>query len=179
MLLHIILIAVPVLIIPFFIIVAMRPNEFRVTRSAVLPAAPETLFDQVNHVRKWEAWSPWEKKDLTMTKTYDGPPAGVGAHSHWAGNKVGEGMMTITESRPNERIRIKLEFLKPFKATNDTEFTFKSEGNGTRVTWTMSGRYIFITKIFSLFMNMDKMIGTDFEIGLAQLGTVTRQPAEI
>jgi len=164
----------------FLIVVAMRPNEFKVTRAASLAAPAATLFERVNDFHQWTSWSPWEDKDPAMKKIYDGPPAGVGTHYHWVGNKnVGEGMMTITESRPNELIRIKLEFLKPFKGTNDTVFTFKPENAGTAVTWTMSGNYNFFTKMFGLFMNMDKMIGTDFEKGLAQLGAAAKSPAKV
>ncbi len=113
--------AVVAVVVVFFIVVGTRPNEFKVTRSATLAAPAALVFERVNDFHQWASWSPWEDKDPNMKKTFEGPPAGVGAHYHWAGDKnVGEGMMTITESRPNESIRIKLEFLKPFKGTNDT-----------------------------------------------------------
>jgi hypothetical protein len=128
----------------------------------------------VNDFHNWTAWSPWAKLDPAMKQTYEGAPAGTGAVSTWAGNKdVGEGRMTIIESRPSELIRIKLEFFKPFAATNTAEFTFKPAGDQTAVTWSMAGEKNFMAKAFGLFMNMDKMIGDDFEKGLANLKSVT------
>jgi len=171
--LAIILIALAAIVIVFVAVVAMQPAEFRVVRSATITAPASAAFAQVNDFHHWEAWSPWAKRDPTMKQTYEGSPAGTGAIYTWAGNKnVGEGRMTLTESRPNDLIRIKLEFLKPFKATNTAEFTFKPEGNQTAVTWSMSGRYNFIVKAFHLFINMDKMIGGDFEKGLASIKSV-------
>ena len=168
--LHIIFIAIAAIIVIFIIIVAVQPEEFRVTRSAGIAAPPGTIFPHVNDLHQWEAWSPWAKMDPACKYTFEGPPAGTGAISAWAGNKkVGEGRMTITESRANELIRLRLEFLKPFKATNTTEFTFKVEGNRTLVTWSMSGKNNFFFKAFGLFVNCDKMIGGDFEKGLSQM----------
>ncbi len=168
--------ALAVIVIVFVVVVAMRPANFRITRSATIAALPEVVFAQVNDLHKWEAWSPWAKLDPSMKQTHEGSPAGVGAIYSWDGNKeVGAGRMTITESRTNEAIVIKLEFLKPFAAVNDTEFTFKSadaNGNQTTVTWTMSGENNFMSKVFCLFMNMDKMVGGDFEKGLAQMKVV-------
>jgi hypothetical protein len=136
------------------------------------------VFEHVNDFHKWRAWSPWEERDPDMERTYDGPAAGEGAKYAWAGNgDVGEGKMTITESRPGELIRIKLEFLKPMSATNTTEFTFKAEGDGTVVTWDMTGRNNFMAKAFCLFMNMDKMVGGDFEKGLANLKSIAEKEA--
>jgi hypothetical protein len=169
----IVLIAVAIVVI-FLVIVALQPSEFRVQRAAQIAAPVEVVFEQVNNLRKWQAWSPWERIDPALKRTYEGPVAGTGAFYRWAGNnKVGEGSMTITESRPNELIDFKLEFLKPFKATNAAKFTFKSEGNRTTVTWTMDGKKIFLTKAIGLFMSMDKMIGSQFEQGLANLSSVT------
>jgi hypothetical protein len=171
--LHIILIAIAAIVVIFIIIVAMRPNEFRVTRSAGIAAPPENFFPHVNDLHIWEAWSPWAKMDPVCKNTFEGAAAGTGAIFIWAGNKkVGEGRMTITESRPSELIRIKLEFLKPFKATNTAEFTFKSQGNQTLVTWSMSGKNNFMGKAFGLFVNCDKMAGGDFEKGLAAMKSV-------
>jgi polyketide cyclase/dehydrase/lipid transport protein len=127
----------------------------------------------VNDFHNWEAWSPWAKLDPAAKATFEGPSAGTGAIFKWAGNKeVGEGSMTITESRPSDLIRIKLEFLRPFEATNSAEFTFKPEGNRTAVTWSMEGKNNFIAKAVCLFMNMDKMVGGQFEQGLAQMKDV-------
>jgi uncharacterized protein YndB with AHSA1/START domain len=127
----------------------------------------------VNDFHKWEAWNPWGKLDPAMKESYEGAPAGVGAVYTWTGNsQVGEGRMTITESRPNELIRIKMEFLKPFAATSTAEFTFRPEGNRTTVTWTMEGTNNFMAKAVHLVMNMDRMIGGQFEKGLAAMKSV-------
>jgi hypothetical protein len=168
-----ILIGLAILVVVFIIIVATRPGSFRVARSASISAPAAVVFAEVNDLHQWEAWNPWGKLDLACKMTYEGPPAGVGASHVWAGNnKVGEGRMTITESRPNELIRFKLEFLKPFKATNTAEFTFQSEGNQTAVTWSMDGKNNFMTKAIGLFMSFDDMCGGQFEKGLADLKTV-------
>lgn len=153
--------------------IAMQAADFRITRSATFAAPAAAVFAQVNDLHKWEAWSPWAKRDPQMKQTYDGTPAGVGAITAWVGNQeVGEGRMTITESRADEMIRIKLEFFKPFTANNTAEFEFKPEGNQTTVAWSMSGRNNFMAKAVGLFMNMDKMIGGDFEKGLANMKAV-------
>lgn len=171
--LHIILIAIAAIVVLFLIVVAMQPNAFHITRSAGITAPPEKIFPHINDLHKWEAWSPWAKMDPNCKLTYNGSPTGIGAGYAWAGNrKVGEGRMTITESRLNELIRIKLEFFKPFKATNTAEFTFKPEGNQTLVTWSMSGTNNFMGKAFGLIMNCDKMVGGDFEKGLAAMKSV-------
>ncbi|HXV78384.1 MAG TPA: SRPBCC family protein [Candidatus Binatia bacterium] len=168
-----ILIALAVIVVVFVIIVALQPSEFRIQRSATISARPPAVFAQVNDFHKWEAWSPWAKLDPAAKTTFEGPPAGTGAIFRWAGNNdVGEGSMTITESRPSDLIRIKLEFLKPFAATSTAEFTFKPEGNQTAVTWSMEGENNFIAKAFCLFMNMDKMVGGQFEKGLASMKSV-------
>jgi len=171
-----VLIALAVIVLAFVVFVATRPSEFRVVRSATIAAPAPAVFVQVNDLRKWEAWSPWAKRDPQMKQTYEGAPAGTSAITSWAGNnEVGEGRMTITESRPSDLIRIKLEFFKPFAATNTAEFTFKPEGNQTAVTWSMTGQNNFIAKAVHLFMDMDKMVGKDFEAGLANLKTVTEK----
>jgi hypothetical protein len=171
--LKIILIALVVMVVVFIVIVALQPSEFRVVRSAIISAPPPTVFAQVNDFHNWEAWSPWAKIDPAMKQTYEGAPAGTGAIYRWAGNKeVGEGRMTITESRPSDLIRIKLEFFRPFAATNTTEFTFNPEGNRTAVTWDMTGENNFMAKAVHLFMSMDKMVGGQFEQGLARMKSV-------
>jgi hypothetical protein len=124
----------------------------------------------VDHLRNWEAWSPWAKIDPNMKTSYDGPSSGTGASYTWTGNsEVGEGTTTITESRPNKLVRMKLEMRKPFAATNDVEFTFKPAGNQTLVTWSMAGHKNFMAKAVGLFMDCDTMVGGQFEQGLAQL----------
>jgi len=169
-----ILIVIGVIVVVFVIIVALQPAEFHIARTATIAAPAEVVFAQVNELKKWDAWSPWIKIDPAMKQTYEGPASGKGALSRWAGNnQVGEGSMTITESRPNELIRFDLEFIKPMAGTSTSEFTFKPEGNRTTVTWSMSGRNNFIAKAMCLFMNMDKMVGGEFEKGLAQMKSIT------
>ncbi|HEY2083535.1 MAG TPA: SRPBCC family protein, partial [Verrucomicrobiae bacterium] len=166
----IILIAVAVLVVLLAIIVALRPADFRITRTGRISAPVGVVFDNVNDFHRWAAWSPWAKMDPNAKNTFAGPAAGPGSSMEWAGNnKVGAGRMTILESRPNEAIQIKLEFFRPFKATHLAEFTFKPEGNQTAVTWTMTGKNNFMGKAFTLLMNCDKMIGSQFEQGLANL----------
>jgi hypothetical protein len=168
-----ILIAVAVLVVLFVIIVALQPSEFRVARSATVSAPSPAVFAQVNDFHKWEAWNPWGKIDPAMKQTYEGAAAGTGAIYTWTGNnEVGEGRMTITESRPSELIRINLEFFKPFAANSSAEFTFKPEGNQTAVTWSMAGQNNFMAKAIHLFINMDKMIGGQFEKGLASMKSI-------
>lgn len=155
-------------------IIALQPAEFRVVRSASIATPPERVFAAVNNFHQWRAWSPWEELDPNMKRTFDGPAAGTGSKYGWAGNDdVGEGGMTILESKPNELIRIRLEFIKPFASEATTEFVFKPEGGGTRVDWIMSGNNGFISKAFCLFMGgMDRMVGPDFEKGLAKMKSV-------
>jgi len=156
------------------VVIATRPAEFRVARSTTIAAAPEVVFAHVNDLHKWDDWSPWAKRDPDMTKTHEGAPQGEGAVYSWSGNKdVGEGRMTITESKPPERIVIRLEFLKPFAATNTTTFTFTPQDGKTLVEWSMHGTNNFMAKAFQLFMNMDNMIGKDFEEGLANMKAVS------
>ena len=172
----IIVIAVAVIVVLFVVIVATRPADFKITRMGRISAPVGLVFGNVNDLHKWEAWSPWAKMDPNAKSTYAGPVAGPGSSMEWAGNnKVGAGRMTIAENRPNESIRIKLEFFKPFKATNLAEFTFKPEGDQTLVTWSMSGKNNFMGKAFGLIMNCDKMIGGQFEQGLANLNSVSQQ----
>lgn len=165
-----ILIALVAIVGVFCVVAAMQPADFRVERSATLSAPADTVFAQVNNLHKWEAWSPWAKLDPNAKNTFEGPAAGVGAVMHWEGNReVGVGSMTITESRAGERIAMKLEFLKPFAATHTGEFTFKPEGNGIVVTWSMSGTKNFMGKAMGLVFSCDKMVGGKFEEGLANM----------
>jgi uncharacterized protein YndB with AHSA1/START domain len=174
-----ILIVVGFIIVAFAVIVALQPSTFRVARSATVSAPPEAVFAQVNDFHKWETWNPWGKIDPAMKQAYEGAPAGTGAVYSWAGNKeVGEGRMTITESRPSDLIRVKLEFFEPFAATSMAEFTFKPEGDQTAVTWSMSGENNFMAKAIHLFMDMDKMIGDQFEKGLADMKAAVEATAK-
>jgi len=168
-----IILSLAIIAIVLFVLLAGRPDEFRVTRSATLTAPPATVFAQVNDFHNWDAWSPWAKLDPACKNTFAGATAGKDAGFAWDGNnKVGAGRMTITESRPAERIRINLEFLRPFKATNTTEFTFQPRGGGTEVTWAMSGKNNFMSKVFGVFVDCEKLVGKDFEKGLATLKSV-------
>ena len=168
-----ILIALAGIVFVFVAIVATRPSEYRVARTATISAPAPAVFAQVNDFHKWQAWNPWAKIDPAMKQAYEGAPAGTGAIYTWAGNKeVGAGRMTLTESRPADLIRIKLEFQKPFRSTSTAEFTFKPEGNRTIVTWSMAGHVSFIAKAVHLFLDMDTMIGGNFEKGLADMKSV-------
>jgi uncharacterized protein YndB with AHSA1/START domain len=165
-----ILVGLAVVVVLFAGVVALQPSDFRVVRSATISAPPAVVFSQVNDFHKWEAWSPWARKDPAAKNAFEGAPSGTGAVFSWAGNReVGEGRMTLTESRPPELIRIRLDFVKPFAGTNTAEFTFRPEGNQTVVTWSMAGKNNFVAKAFCLFMSMDKMVGGEFEKGLAQM----------
>lgn len=146
-------------------------STYEVRRSAVIPAAPEEIFPLVNNFHEWTAWSPWEAVDPGMSRRYFGPDTGVGAGYEWSGNrKAGSGTMQIIESVPGSRVRIRLEFTKPFKALNPTAFTFTPAPGGTEVSWVMTGENKGVAaKLFSLFMNMDKLVGSDFERGLNSL----------
>ena len=169
-----ILLSVVGIVVVFIVVVALQPADFKVERSATVRAPANAAFAQVNDFQNWRAWSPWEKVDPALKRNYDGPKAGIGAIYAWQGNKdVGEGRMTITESRPGELVRIKLEFFKPFAATNIAEFSFKPAGaDNTAVTWTMTGQNNFLSKAMCLFVDMDRMVGGMFEQGLAQMKTV-------
>ena len=158
------------LIVLFVIVVSLRPNTFHVTRSITMAAPAARPYELVNDFHRWGAWSPWAKLDPGMKQTYEGASSGTGAIHSWnGGGNVGEGRQTILESRMNELIRIKLEFFRPFKGTNAVEFTFQPQGSQAVVTWSMSGNYNFFTKAFGLFMDMDKMIGGNFEKGLIDM----------
>lgn len=174
-----ILAIVVIIIIVLVVIVVLQPGDFRVARSTLVSAPPTAVFAQVNDFHKWNAWNPWGKIDPSMKQTYEGAPAGPGAVYTWTGNKeVGAGRMTITDSRPSDLIRVKLEFFKPFAATNTAEFTFVPEGNQTRVTWSMFGEKNFMAKAVHLVMSMDKMIGGQFEKGLADMKTAAEGAAK-
>ena len=165
-----IVVALAIVVVVLGAVVAMQPSEFHVVRSAVIPAPPAAVFAQINDLRNWEAWSPWEKIDPAAKKTFDGQRAGVGASFAWAGNyEVGEGRVTITESRAPARVGIRLDMLEPMAASNAVVFTLAPEGEGTRVTWSMVGRNGFMSKAIGLVMDMDKMVGGQFEKGLANL----------
>ena len=154
-----------------------RPDTYTVTRSAVVPAPPERVFALIDDFHHWAEWSPWQKLDPAMKATYSGPASGVGAVYAWEGNKqVGKGRMEITESMPPRKVGIKLDFIEPFASNNTTDLTLAAEGTGTRVTWTMTGNHNFMSKLMSVFVSMDAMIGKDFERGLDNLKTAVATP---
>lgn len=168
-----ILLALAIIALVFFVLLIGRPDEFKVARSATIAAPPAAVFEQVNDFHKWEAWSPWAKLDPACRNTYSGAAAGQDAGFAWDGNnKVGAGRMTITDSQPTQLIRIKLEFLRPFKSNNTTEFTFRPDGNRTEIIWTMTGKNNVMSKVFGLFVDCEKMVGKDFEKGLASIKSV-------
>ena len=167
-----ILLGLAVVIVLLLVVVALQPARFQVTRSATIAAPADVVFEQVNVLRNWEPWNPWLKLDADAKTTYEGPEQGEGAVCRWSGNKdVGKGSMTITESSAEKRVALRLDFLEPFKSTGYANFTFQPEGQETIVTWTMEGEKNFMAKAMHLVINMDKMIGGQFEQGLAALNT--------
>lgn len=154
----------------------IRPNErgpmanYEVRRTTTIKADPSEVYDRIVNLQNWSSWSPWEGLDSTMTKTYEGPESGVGSSYSWKGNrKVGQGKMTITDTRAPNRVALDLQFLKPFKSQSETVFALDSNDQSTQVTWTMTGAHSVLSRIMSIFVSMDKMVGKDFEKGLAQL----------
>lgn len=174
-----ILAIVALLFAVLLIAIATRPGQFRVTRSAQIAAPPEVVFQLIDDFHSWSTWSPWEKLDPGMNREFSGATRGKGAVYSWSGNaQVGSGGMTITESQPPERVEIRLEFKQPFEATNMTTFALKPAAGGTQVEWAMSGNNDFMGKAMSLFMNMDQMVGKDFEQGLANLSAAAEARAK-
>src|SRR3954453_9136898 len=148
----------------------MRPDDFTVERSAAIRATPERIYPLLADFRQWPAWSPWEKLDPDMKRTLSGAPSGAGAVYAWDGSsKVGAGRMEIREVAPASKVVIQLDFVRPFEGHNVTDFTLVPGGGSTEVTWRMHGPATFVTKLMGLFVDMDKMIGKDFEQGLANL----------
>jgi uncharacterized protein YndB with AHSA1/START domain len=169
-----ILIGLVVAVVALAVVVALQPGEFRVSRSAVIAAPPAAVFAQVNDLHNFQTWNPFARMDPQARNTFEGPAAGVGASMAWSGNsQIGEGRMTITESRPGERVRIRLDFVRPFVSTSLAEFTFVPEGGRTAVTWSMTGQKSFVAKAIHLVMSMDRMVGGQFQQGLAALGSKT------
>jgi hypothetical protein len=171
------LIVLIVLIAIFCVVAAMQPSSFRISRSTTIAASQEVVYSNVNDLHAFQVWSPWSKIDPHAKTSFEGPIAGPGASFAWAGNsEVGEGRMTITESRANELVLFRLDFKKPFAATNIAEFKFQPEGDHTKVTWSMSGNNNFIAKAIGLIIDCDKMVGGYFEKGLANLKTLSETP---
>ena len=161
-----------VLIGAVLVLAAGRSNVFRVERAAAIQAPPERIYALINDLRGWSAWSPWEKLDPTMKRTFSGAETGRGAIYAWDGNrKVGAGRMEITDAH-SSKITVKLDFLRPFEGHNVAEFTLDRAGAATNVTWAMHGPQSYVCKVMSLFMSMDRMIGRQFELGLANLKAI-------
>ncbi|MCC8942501.1 SRPBCC family protein [Bradyrhizobium sp. Arg68] len=158
------------------ILAATKPSTFRVTRAASIKAPADRIFPLINDFHQWVAWSPYENRDPALKRTYQGKQSGQGAVYAWDGNKnVGAGRMEILQAETPSKIVIKLDFFKPFEGHNTAEFTMLPQGDATNVTWTMYGPAVFMSKVMQVFMNLDHMIGRDFEVGLANLKKLTER----
>ena len=172
------LIVVLVLILACVAFVAGRPGRYHIERTVAVAAPPHAVYAELQDFHRWTAWSPWEGLDPKLQRRYSGADTGVGAVYEWQGDdKVGEGRMTITESRPHEFIRFKLEFVKPFASTCTTEFSFRPQGDQTLISWTMMGKNNFLSKAMGLCMNCDKIVGGQFDQGLVSMKTVAEAAA--
>ena len=168
-----ILLVLIALIVGFAIYVSRQPSEFRVERSLTIAAPAAKIFTLVNDFHQWDAWSPWAKLDPNATHAIEGTGEGVGAIMRWSGNsEVGQGSMTITESKQNELVQYKLEMLKPFPGNNTSEFNLKADGDKTTVTWSMYGENDFIHKAMGVIFNCKKMVGERFDQGLENIKTL-------
>ncbi|TXI48645.1 MAG: polyketide cyclase [Lysobacter sp.] len=155
---------------------ATKPDSFQVQRSATVAAPPEKVFALIDDFHRWGEWSPWEKLDPAMKRSFGGPDRGVGATYAWEGNSdVGKGRMEIVESNAPGKLTIKLDFIEPFESGNTTEFVLTPKDGGTEVTWTMRGPSPYMTKLMDTVMSMDRMIGRDFETGLANMKAVAER----
>jgi uncharacterized protein YndB with AHSA1/START domain len=165
-----ILFVIVLLVVGVLIIAAFKPGSFSVQRTATIQAPPEKIFPLINDYHNWPQWSPWEKIDPTMKRTFSGPSSGTGSVYEWDGNnKAGKGRMETAESVPASKIAIKLDFIKPMETNNNVQFSLQPNGDSTTVTWTMTGPVSFPAKVMTVFVSMDKMIGPDFETGLANM----------
>jgi uncharacterized protein YndB with AHSA1/START domain len=158
------------------LLAAAKPDTFRVERTATIAAPPERIFPLINDFRQWQNWSPFEKLDPAMTKTMSGSASGKGAIYEWKGNrKAGEGRMEIAEVSAPSEIDIDLRFVKPFRAHNTAEFRLEPQGGATKVTWAMRGKRPLVAKVMGMVLDFDKMIGRDFETGLANLKAIAER----
>jgi uncharacterized protein YndB with AHSA1/START domain len=175
----IIVIVVAVLVVAVAVVLvyaATKPDQFRVQRSTSINAPPDKIFPLINEFRKWASWSPYEHKDPTMRRTYSGTATGKGAVYEWDGNSnVGAGRIEIMDTIPPSKVMIKLDMLKPFEAHNDVVFTVEPRGETTNVTWAMAGHTPYFAKIMHVFINVDRMVGRDFEAGLASMKSVAEK----
>ncbi len=165
-----------VVIAGILIFAATKPDSFRVQRSASIKAPPAKIFALINDLHSHTAWSPWEKKDPAMKRTHSGTASGKGAVYEWDGNKdIGAGRMEIADSSPPNRLVLKMDFIRPFEAHNIAEFTLEPKGDTTYVTWAIYGPSPYMSKLMSIFFSFDKLIGKEFESGLANLKAITEQ----
>ena len=156
---------------------ATRPDSFSVQRTTTINAVPDKVLPLLTDFHRWPEWSPWEKLDPTMKRTHSGAANGVGAIYEWDGNdKVGAGRMEVTGIQAPSKVNVKLDFKRPFESQNTTEYSLVPKGSATELTWTMSGPSPFISKVMGIFVSMDKMIGKDFEAGLANIKGVAEKP---
>ena len=164
------------LIAALLIYAATKPDSFRIERSTTIKAPPEKIFALINDFHQWEAWSPWEKIDPALKRTYSGAANGVGAVYEWSGNKdIGQGRMEIVESVPSAKVMLKLDFVTPFEAHNKVDFTLAQQGDVTKVTQAMYGPSPYISKLMTIFFSMEKMVGKKYEEGLANLKAITEK----
>lgn len=165
-------------LLTFLFVVISKPNNFRMQRSLTIGAPAEVIYGHIDDFRKWKDWSPWEQLDPDLKRTFSGETSGVGAVYDWQSNgKAGQGRMTIREAAPAHRLLINLDFIKPFPATNSAEFLLQPSGDDTVVTWAMFGPSPFMSKLMGTIMNMDDLIGKDFERGLENLKRLSEREA--
>ena len=171
-----IVILIVVVVVAILAWASMQPDTLHVERTVTINAPAVEIFPLINDLHQWQSWSPWEKKDPAMKRTYSGPPSGKGAGYEWEGNsQVGSGRMEVTESTAPSKITMQLHFIKPFEGHDVGEFTLKPNGNSTTVTWSMTGPNRYLGKVMSIFVNMDKMIGNDFQDGLNNLKAIAER----
>jgi uncharacterized protein YndB with AHSA1/START domain len=171
-----ILLVVAAAIAALLIYAALKPDSFRLARSTTIAAPPDKVFALINDLRQFNAWNPWAKMEPNSAITYDAITAGVGGAYSWQGDKTGAGRMQITESVAPQRVAAKLDFVKPFEAHNQVEFTLQAQGGGSTVTWAMSGPMPYLNRLMTIFFDMDKTVGKDFETGLANLKALAEKP---
>ena len=174
--LAIVAVSLGVFVVAVLVYAATKPDTFEVKRSASVKAPPDRIFPLINDYHQWTAWSPYENKDPQMKRTYSGATSGKGATYAWDGDgNVGGGNMTIADATPPSKVLIKLNMVKPISASNDVAFTLVPQGDSTTVTWDMQGQVPYFAKIIHVFLDMDKMVGSDFEVGLANLKTIAEK----
>jgi len=169
-------ITIAVILAVLLVVALFRPSTVQVERSIVIRAKPEKIFDQINNFRKWSSWSPWEKIDPDMKRTYSGENSGIGAKYAWSGNReIGTGSMEITGSETGSRITLNLDFVEPFEGHNIVDFILKNRGDSTAVTWSIRCEQNYFARLIGIFVSMDSMIGDEFEKGLSDLKSVAER----